>query len=298
MRTPRALLLALAALCGFALPGVADEGQSRTILVDEGGSYEVSVHPDFVTVFYFPDKITKAIASDSTSYEVKSIGSTSLAIRPLKTEAKPANLAIVTETIKVSVVLKIATKSADALTQVTFKRADIEAEVEKRIAAAVEERTADLQEQIKTMKKQMDADLPKLADAVIAERVLARRELRSLKAVERNDDNVIVRVTSALYLGDDAYLVFEIQNRDKSPYRLASVAVTLDGKDHAGLVKFASTAAETADEGVLGVVGSDSRGTGVVILHQSAQLVGKNLTVEVAQDSGRGKVTVDRVVLK
>jgi hypothetical protein len=148
------------------------------------------------------------------------------------------------------------------------------------------------------MKQDLDAQLPKLAEGIIAERVLARREVRKLKAIERNDDNVIVRVTEALYLGEDAYLVFEIQNRDRSPYRLATVQVLADGTDHAGLVRFSSTAAETASEGVIGVVASRSRGTGVVVLRRSTELLGRSLTFEVAQAKGRGKVSVGGVVLK
>lgn len=296
----RGFPLAVALVCALlaAPPTFADEAaRSRTILVDEGGSYEVAVHPDFVTVFYFPDKITKAIASDPTSYEVKSVGATSLAIRPLKANAKPASVSIATESIKVSVVLQIG-KSEAALTQVTFKRADLEAELERRIDDEVQKRTAELEAKIDKMQQSMDAELPKLAESIIAERVLQRREHRTLKAIERNDDNVIVRVTDALYLGEDAYVVFEIQNRDKAPYRLATVQVVLDGQDHAGLVRFSSTAAETAGEGVVGVVPSRGRGTGVVVLRGSAELLGKSLTLEVAQPAGRGKVTVDRVVLK
>lgn len=293
------LLLPTLALLFGAAPAHADESaQSRVILVDEGGSYEVAVHPDFVTVFYFPDKITKALASDPASYEVKSIGSTSLAIRPLKADAKPANLAIATDSLKVSVVLSIAPKAQKALTQVTFKRADVEAELQRRIDDAVAERTAALEAKVAEMKRAMDAELPTLAEAIIAERVLVRREQRKLDAIERNDDNVIVRVQEVVYLGEDAYLVFEIQNRDKNPYRLASVAVTHGGADRAGLVRFASTAAEAVGDGVLGVVAPRARGTGVVVVRRSAGLVGKSLTFTVAQSGGRGKVVVDRVVLR
>jgi hypothetical protein len=292
-------LLALALVCGVVSAVAADESaQSRVILVDEGGSYEILVHPDFVTVVYLPDKIVKALASDPQNYEVKSIGSTSLAIRPLKTTAKAASLSIATESIKVSVVLKIAESADQALTQVTFKRADVEAEVQKRIDAAVAERTKELEAQVAEMKKGLDADLPKLAEGVIAERVLARREVRKLKAIERNDDNVIVRVTQALYLGEDAYLVFEIQNRDRSPYRLASVQVMVGDQDKASTVRFSSTAAESAGKGIIGVVAPGGRGNGVVVIRHSAVVLGKSLSVVVAQPKGRGKVTVDKVVLK
>jgi len=296
----RSMFLCLACVAlATATPAWADPpSQSKTILVDEGGSYDVAVHPDYVTVIYVPDKITKAVASDPQSYEVKSLGATSLAIRPLKANAKAANLAIATESIKVSVVLSIAPRREKALTQVTFKRADVEAEVQRRIDEAVAAKTAALEEKVAEMKRTMDADLPKVAEKLIAQRVLVRRELRGLNAIERNNDNVIVRVTDALYLGDDAYVIFEIQNRDRSPYRLANVRVLDAGIDKAGSVQFTSTAAETAGEGVIGVVGPGSRGTGVVVLRGSAALVGHKLTLETAQPGGRGKVVVDRIVLK
>ncbi|MCA9676873.1 MAG: DUF2381 family protein [Kofleriaceae bacterium] len=293
------MMLLVLGLCALAPTASADEAaQSRTILVDEGGSYEVAVHPDYVTVFYFPDKITKALASDPASYEVKAIGATSLAIRPLKPDAKPANLAIATESIKVSVVLSIAKDRGKALTQVTFKRADLEAELQRRIDDEVARRTAELEAKVAELKRSMDAELPKVVEGVVADRVLQRRERRTLNAIERNDDNVIVRVTDALYLGEDGYLVFEIQNRDKTPYRLASAQVLLAGKDKAGLVRLTSSAAETAGEGVIGVVPPRGRGTGVIVLRQIDALLGKSLTLVVTQPDGRGKIVVDRIVLK
>jgi hypothetical protein len=48
-----------------------------------------------------PDQITREVASDPTSYEITSLGATSLAIRPLKANARPTNLAIATDSIAV-----------------------------------------------------------------------------------------------------------------------------------------------------------------------------------------------------
>ena len=298
----RLLSFAVAAALAFgalAAPVHAqDSGQARTILVDEGGSYEVLVHPDFVTILYLPDKLEKALGSDTTSYEVKPIGTTSVAIRPLRADAKPANLALATPSIKVSVVLRISQSRDAAMTQVTFKRADVEAELERRIAEKVTARTAALEAKIAAMQQQMDAELPKLADGLIAARILQRRDLRKLSAIERNDDNVVVEAKDVLFLGDDAFVTFEIENRNKAPYRVASVAV-LDGKrDTAGVVRFTSDAAETAGAGVLGVVRPGGRGKGVVVVRRVSELIGKALTLTVAEPGGRGKVSVDRVVLR
>lgn len=288
-------------LLGVLAPGAAvaqDSGQSRTILVDEGGSYDVNVHPDFVTVFYLPDKIVKAIASDTTGYEVKPIGATSLAIRPLNPSAKPASLALATETIKVSVILRIAKSRDEALTQVTFKRADVEAEVQRRIEDGVKKHTTELEAKIAEMQKTMDAELPKVADGLIAARLLQRREVRKLNAIERNDDNVVVEVKEVFFLGEDAYVLFAIENRNKAPYRLATVEVKDGAGDRAGVIRFSSDAAETAGKGVIGVVRAGGRGAGVVVVRRSGDLLGKKLEFSVAEPGGRGRVVVDRVVLR
>lgn len=275
-----------------------DGSQARTILVDEGGSYEVTVHPDFVTVLYLPDKITKALGSDNVNYEVKPIGNTSLAIRPLKADAKPANLALATDTIKVSVVLRIAPTREQALTQVTFKRADIEAEVMRRIEEGVAKRTAELEAKIAEMQKTMDAELPKVADGLIASRLLQRRERRKLNAIERNDDNVVVELLEVFFLGEDAYVVFLIENRNKAPYRLATVELNEGKRNHAGIVRFTSDAAEAAGTGVIGVVRPGGKGQGVVVVRRSADLIGKRLDLVTSEPQGRGRVVVDRVVLR
>jgi hypothetical protein len=117
------------------------------------------------------------------------------------------------------------------MTQVTFKRADVEAELERRIAEKVKARTAELEAKVAAMQQQMDAELPKLADGLIAARILKRRDLRTLDAIERNDANVVVETKDVLFLGDDAFVTFEIENRNKAPYRVAD---RRDARRHPG----------------------------------------------------------------
>ena len=301
MTSRRLLILTLALLGAAGLrghPALAEGNQSRTILVDEGGSYDVLVHPDFVTVLYLPDKIVKALASDPASYEVKPIGDKSLAIRPLRADAKPANLALATESLKVSVVLRVATNRDDAVTQVNFKRADVEAELKRRLEAAVKERTAELEAKIAQMQKTMDAELPKVADGLIAARLLQRREARRLSAIERNDSNVVIEATEVFFLGEDAYLLFQVENRNRAPYRVSLIQV-LDGEaDRAGIVRFVSDASEAAGKDVIGVVRPGGKGSGVVVVRRSGDLLGKQLRLVVSEPRGRGKVVVDRIVLR
>jgi hypothetical protein len=298
-----ALAGALAAVMTAAATAAAQPAstQARTILVAEGGSYDVLLHPDFVTVVYLPDAIQKAIASDPAGYEVKPIGATSLAIRPLLSgsarDARPASLAIVTATVKISIVLRIAASRDEAMTQVTFKRAEVEAELRRRIDDGVRERTAALESRLAEMQRTMDAALPALAEELIAARVLQRRDRRPLRAIERNDDHVVVEATEVVYLGDDAYVLFAIENRGRAPFRVARVELRDRARDRLAVVRIAGDAAEAPGPGVLGVVRPGGNGRGVIVVRRAADVTGTPLALTVSGPGGRGRITLDRIVL-
>ncbi len=51
---------------------------------------------------------------------------------------------------------------------------------------------------------ELDAQVRNVADVAVATRILARLEVHALKSIERNDDNVIVRVQRVGFLGEGA----------------------------------------------------------------------------------------------
>ena len=101
-----------------------------------------------------------------------------------------------------------------------------------------------------------------------------------------------------VHVGDDAYLMFAVQNRDRGPYRVASVTVLDGAADRAGVVRFVGDATEAASDGVIGVVRPGGRGVGVVMVRHASELTGRALALVVAQPQGRGQVTVGRIVLR
>ena len=296
------LLVLMTMTIAMFAPRAAHAQQAKEFLVPPaGGTYEIAVHPAFVTALSFPEKLSpKALASDiPDNYDIKANGENGISIRPLKPDAKPANITLQTLSgaVRVSLTLRVVTDTKDAMTLVSFRQTSEDEAFKQRVADQVAKETTALRAELASAKADLDKRIRASVDEVVAKRALGRLEVHGLKAVERNGDNVIVRVPRVVYLGDDALLYFDIEDRDRSPYRLAKVQIMTSGKDYAGAVQFASDTA-TKDEAVLGVVPASGRGQGVVVIRQWAQLVGRSLTLVVEQPDGRGRVAVDRIVLR
>ena len=304
VRRTLASALAISALVAIgssatAQPKPGKSAASREFLVEgTGGAFEVPVHPDFVTVLYFPDQVTKAQASDKENFTISAMGDT-ISLRPVtgaKSKVK-ANLNVVTESMKVTVILRVAETPEHALAQVFFKQASTERAFRKRVKDAVD---AELEAMRREHRIKM-ADLAKQvragADLELARRMLERHEVAKLKAISRNDRNVIVRAKRAAFVGSDAYLFFEIQNRSGRAYRLARVALESGTEDLAGLVSFEKTAGEAGSE-LLGVVPDAGKRRGAVMIRDADKLGNASLVLVVSEANGKNEVRVDRIKLK
>jgi hypothetical protein len=298
----RSVIILAFAVVALAAPRAVRAQQAKEFLVPpSGGAYEILVHPAFVTALSFPEKLSpRALASDvRDNYDVKPNGDDGISIRPLKPDAKAANITVATVSggLKVSLTFRIVADTKDAYTLVSFKQTSEDEAFQQRVADEVAKETEALRNELAKAKAALDAKVRDQADTVVATRILQRFETHDLTAIERNDDNVIVRVQRAVFLGEDAYLLFEIQNRGGSAYRLAKVRVLApNGKDHAGAARMATTAL-AEDRDVIGVVAAGGRGQGVVVLRQVDELLGKPLELTIEQPGSRGQVTVKRGVM-
>ena len=119
-------------------------------------------------------------------------------------------------------------------------------------------------------------------------------------AHERNDDHVIAHVKRGQLVGEDGYLIFEIENRSGAAYRLATVrvAVTEAGRerDIAGPARVESAAVDR-DPAVIGVVPAGATARGIVVVHGADGVLGKPLVLELAGPQGRGKIRLDRGIV-
>ena len=268
----------------------------RELLVDQGGTFDVKVHPAIVTVLYFPGAVTSAINSDDRRFSVKVMGD-SVVLRPVQGVAADAaaNLTLATEAFKVSVMLRIARRPSDAVAQVFFrKRAEVEA-FNARVAAEVERIHHGLAEHFDARHRALDREVLRETEGNIIERLLRRHAILDLGRIARNDHHVIVRVQRGVWVGDELYLYFEIQNRDREPYQLARVQVVGydPKKDHAGSLEF--RASVRPHEGLIGLVPMDERGHGIVCVRDADRLAGEPITLTVSEPGGRRPVRVEGI---
>jgi hypothetical protein len=268
----------------------------RELLVDQGGTFAVDVHPAIVTVLYFPGAVTSAINSDDRRFSVKVMGD-SVVLRPVQGIAADAaaNLTLATEAFKVSVMLRIAERPSDAVAQVFFrKRAEVEA-FNARVATEVDRLHRGLAEHFDARHRGLDREVLRETEENIIERLLRRHAILDLGRIARNDHNVIVRVQRGVWVGNELYLYFEIQNRDSEPYQLARVQVIGydPKKDHAGSLEF--RASVRPHEGLIGLVPMDERGHGIVCVRDADRLAGEPITLTVSEPGGRRAVHVEGI---
>lgn len=290
------LIVFLLALAARPAHAQGEHAGYRELLVDQGGTFDVEVHPAIVTVLYFPGAVTSAINSDDRRFSVKVMGD-SVVLRPVQgigTDAE-ANLTLATGAFKVSVMLRIAKRPSDAVAQVFFrKRAEVEA-FNARVAAEVERFQQSLAAHFDARQRGLDHEVLRETEGNIIERLLKRHAVLDLGRIARNDHNVIVRVQRGVWVGDELYLYFEIQNRDSEPYQLARVQVIGydPKKDHAGSLEF--RASVRPHEGLIGLVPMDERGHGIVCVRDADRLAGEPIKLMVSEPKGRRAVHVEGI---
>jgi hypothetical protein len=308
----RAMVAAVAVALGVAAvrPGSAQpagsataqtaKGESTVLVPPQGGTARIAVTPNTNVLLTFPEALVKRAVVSTADWEIKEFADADgVFVRATSPRAKDTTLALATKSgdIKVNVTLTVAASPAEALTLVRFKASTAEEAFRSAVQVEVERQTASMRAEIAEIKRALTTKIRDRADNMIARRLLTRDEQIPLDAHDRNDDHVIVHVEKVRFLGEDAWLVFEIENRSGSAYRLAKVRVQAPGgKDHAGPASVLSNVADD-DLSVIGVVGAGTKGRVAVVLRQVDNLLGKPLVLTINEPAGRGEVTVRRGIV-
>ena len=239
-------LVAVVALAVLTARPAAAQKACDLLLPPSGGSFEIAIHPSYLTSIQFPEKLGSAKTSDLSEYEIRPDGDRGLLIRPKLAKAGAANINLTTGAVRLSVNLRTVEDSKDACAIVTFKATTEEDARQKAIDDAVAARTAALSAELAALKAEQAKQVRAQLDATIAARSIARLDVVRLKAVERNGAGIVAWVLRAVYLGDDVIVNLEIENRSGSAFQVATVELQVDGKDRATAVRFAKDATTIA----------------------------------------------------
>lgn len=284
-----------------AQPGAAEmapRSEAEFLVPPQGGAFEVPIHAREVCILSFAERLSSRALASSPDFEIKSWGEDGVAVRAVGETAKTTTLAVATTSgaVKVNVTLTVVPSDRPAYTLVRFKAVSAEEAFDAQVQAEVGKRVAPLEAELAGLRQGLEIRAREQAEALIAERLLRRNEAISLSAHERNDDHVIVHVTRGVLIGDDGYLMFEIENRSGSAYRLAAVRVQADGRDVHGPVRLTSPGADR-DPTVIGVVPARTSGHGIVVVHAVDQVLGKNLAMTIAGPAGSPPIRLDRGIV-
>ena len=246
-----------------------------------GGGYEVTVNPQFVTVFYLPEKAIRALASNQKDFVITILKDT-VVVRPTKDEpGLTANLNIDMKNLRISVVLRVG-KPEEAIAQVIFTRAVEKAELEKKVEAAL----APLRAELEAKQKRFGEEVRAAADEAIADAMSRAFVVQDLDATARDDANVVVRVPRTVRIGDSIYVQFSIQNRGSTPYLLRETTAVQDGRPVGGRTSFQPR------DGALGKVAPGERGRGVLVLPTTSLAAGKSFDLRLTREPGDKTMTV------
>ncbi len=259
-----------------------------------GGAYEIAVNPAYLTGLQFPGKLASANTSDLRDYDIRKDGDQGLLVRPKAEGIKPANINVVAGTTRISVGLRTVVDAKEACALVTFKATTEEEALERRIGEAVAARTAVLEAELAKTKREQDARVRDAIDAALADRAMARLEVRRLSAVERNEDGVVVWVMRSLFLGTALMVSLEIENRSDAPFSLADLELQLDGKNHATAVRLGAAGGGA----ILGTIAPGAKVRGLVLARDGARLAGKDLTLVARTTDGAGSIIVRRLGIR
>jgi hypothetical protein len=274
------------------------KSEAEFLVAPQGGAFEVALHAGEVCILSFPDKVSNKALASSPDFEIKAWGDDGVAVRALGATAKTTTLAVATTSgaVKVNLTLTVVAPDKPAYTLVRFKAVSAEEAFEAQLNAKVAEHVAPLEAELAKLRKNLDNHIRDLADGLIADRLLKRNETIVLTSHERNDDHVIVHVTRGALVGDDGYLVFELENRSGSAYRLASVVVRAGDREVSGPARLISPTT-TRDPSLIGVVPPGAVGRGIVVVRSVDQVLSKPLSLTVAGPAGSRAIRLERGIL-
>jgi hypothetical protein len=287
-------LVALAPSLGLAGPAPGSE-QTAMLTIDvppHGGAYTVDVHPDVLTVLDFPARVERAYSMQQPPAMVMEKHERAVTVMPLP-HVQYANVVIETGAFPVSILLRVVARPEDATAQVHFRPLQFEQEVDRRAAIEIERRWADARAELERERADIARGKAELAAKearrlalvretalqTVADGLRARHRMVPVSSGARHE-HVSLRVHRVDWIGDDAFVVFTVENRRRGSFLLDDVRLRVSGLERPTVVSFPAPEL-TEERGAIGVVLPGDRERGVAVLSNAARWVGETVALQV-----------------
>jgi hypothetical protein len=287
-------MLALAPHTGHASPE-PDARPTAMRIIDvppHGGAYTVDVHPDVLTVLDFPARIERAYSMQQPPAMVMEKHERAVTVMPLP-HVQYANVVIETGAFPVSILLRVVARPEDATAQVHFRPLQFEQEIDRRAAIEIERRWADARAELERERADIARGKAELAAKearrlalvretalqTVADGLRARHRMVPVSSGARHE-HVALRVHRVDWIGDDAFVVFTVENRRRGSFLLDDVRLRVSGLERPTVVSFPAPEV-TEERGAIGIVLPGDRERGVAVLSNAALWVGEPVTLQV-----------------
>jgi hypothetical protein len=280
-------------LCLHLCAGAAWAGQIVHFDVPrQGGAYVVKGHPDVLTVFHFPGEVLVAYSVQQPATMVVKQHAQTVTVQPLP-GVQHASINISSKPFRVSILIEVVDRPEDATLQVELHDLDLAREFESRVQLETERRMLGRERALEKREAAIEADQGRLQQLVeetaiqrVADGIRTHHGVVTLDEGARKE-LVVLRVERVVWLGADAYVLFSLQNRRPTAYRLGAVALRVGALERTGAVSFPD-AENAAQRGIIGIVPAHGTQTGVVVLRDAAGWLGETVSVHIVEDRARG----------
>ncbi len=263
----------------------------------QGGAYAVAVLPESLTLLRFPAEVVVAYTAQQQPalFEIRQ-HLQEITVVP-RAGTTHGSLIVETKRFRVAVQLRVTDDPEEAVELVDFRDRELEETFEARVARDAQreldrrwnEARAELQRDLAAIERgkaelaekqaRLQALIRQATMQGIADGIRARRRSVAMGGLAR-ERHVLVRIEGIEWVGSDGYMVFSVQNRRPTPYRLGEVTLRLGGLARTDAVSFPQP--EDADEsGALGFIPPGDRHTGVIALRDAANWMGERVFLEV-----------------
>lgn len=268
------------------------KGEAEFLIAPGGGVIDVPIHASAICVFSFPEKLVPKGIVSAPEFEVQTWGEENVAVRA-GDGATTATVALTTTTgkVKINATLRVVPENEPAYTLVRLVPASEEEAFQARVEMEVAKKLAPVRAQLAELARGQEARARTLAEQAITAGAMQRSGVETHQARERNNTHAIVHVPKAVLLGDTVYVLFELENRSKAPFRVAAVRVRSRRGAELAAVPYLGVAPDPRVK-ALGVVAKKAKVWGAVAVPFAELSRAGRFSLQVAEVDSRQSVSV------